>query len=84
MKKRISASEINEFNYCPYSWLNSRYYGKGHISKGVAKRLDQGTKYHDKKTSSERKLSTHNNKTKVIAVGITLAIIIGSILFLLY
>ncbi|MGP9038917.1 hypothetical protein ACT1WM_20800 [Bacillus stercoris] len=47
-KIRISASEINEYNYCPHSWLYSRLKGKKHFSKESQKRLTAGTKYHQK------------------------------------
>ncbi|OOB80451.1 MAG: hypothetical protein BEN19_04885 [Epulopiscium sp. Nuni2H_MBin003] len=32
-KKRISASEVNRFTYCPYSWYYNRVYGQKEIYK---------------------------------------------------
>lgn len=71
-KSRISASEINEFNYCPYSWLYSHKFGKKHISKQSRNFMMQGTKYHVK---HQEKVKKQQPVTWTIIILVILAIV---------
>ena len=39
--EKISASELNKYMYCPYSWYYERRYGRKYIRKLYLKRLDE-------------------------------------------
>ncbi|MEK5394033.1 hypothetical protein NSQ59_27415 [Margalitia sp. FSL K6-0131] len=78
MKKRISASEINEFCYCPYSWLYSRKYGKKHFQMDKQKVMQRGTSYHQK--HQDKMISQGPVSWKIIFLVLMILIVLVSVL----
>lgn len=53
-KKKISATEINQFTYCPYQWYYEKIYGKSElldknrVKSGTESAFERGRKFHDR------------------------------------
>ncbi|OON99593.1 MAG: hypothetical protein ATN35_11815 [Epulopiscium sp. Nele67-Bin004] len=84
-KKRISASEVNKFTYCPYQWYYGRKYGASNLLR-IAKQhknidtvqkqtnnFERGNKFH----------SDYHHKYKHEQVKRTIIIIIAVIIVMI-
>ncbi|WP_250277315.1 hypothetical protein [[Clostridium] colinum] len=86
--EKISASEINKYCYCEYSWYYERLYGKKYIREQYKKRNDNLDFTYKTIDNFKRGIEFHDSflakrKVKVIFKTLILIFFISLLLFIL-
>ena len=84
----ITASEINKYMYCPYSWYYERRYGRRHIRKLYLKRLDEFNLTDEVEANFLKGQNFHNKDfgkgLRLVKISVAIVIAFAAVVLLYY